>query len=227
MVARRLLACLIVVLLACPAFSSPGVVGTAANSQGARVRGVELVPGTTIFSGDTIDVGEQGRARITLAGGGMMRLDANTQIRLTRTAEKIEFELTMGRIAFRLPGQPVQARLADATIASANGQEAAGIIAMLSPTKGIIASEKGELLVTTATNAKSVTLREGEGVEVTVPPPQKGGAATGTGMSRAGAIVLGSVVAGIITAAAIAWSRGEQKPSDAQRKNAVSPFRFP
>lgn len=226
MVVRRTVACLLVVLIACPVFSSPSVVGTTAASQGARVRGVDLVPGDTIFSGDTIDVADQGRARINLAEGGMMRLDANTQIRLTRTAEKIEFELTKGRAAFRFPGGPVQARLADATIASANGQEAAGLIEMISPTKAIIGSAKGELRVTPSATAKSVTLREGESVEVTLSAPPSNGAAGG-GLSRGAVIVIGVVVTGVVAAVALAFSKGDNEPTDAQKRNAVSPFRFP
>jgi len=226
MVVRRIVACLLVVLIACPVFSSPSVVGTTATSQGARVRGVDLVPGGSIFSGDTIDVGDQGRARINLADGGMMRLDANTQIRLTRTAEKIEFELTKGRAAFRFPGGPVRTRLADATIASANGQEAAGVIEMVSPTKALIASAKGELLVTPSATAKSVRLHEGEGVEVTLSAPPSNGAAAG-GLSRGAVIVIGAVLTGVVTAVAIAFAKGDTDLTDEQKRNAVSPFRFP
>jgi hypothetical protein len=225
MAVRRIVACVLVVLLACPAFSNPSVVGTTANSQGARVRGVDLVPGTTIFSGDVIDVGEKGGARIDLAAGGMMRLDQNTQIRMSGAPEKIEFELTRGRAAFRFPGGTMQARLADATIASANGQEVTGLIEILSPTRAMIASARGELLVTAATTAKSVKLREGEGVEVTVAPPQGGNAPAG--LSRNATIVIGAVVAGALTAVALAFTIGRSKPTDEQKKNAVSPFRFP
>ena len=226
MVNRQILACILVFLLACPAFSNPNFIGRAVSSKDARVRGAELSAGTPIVSGDRVDVGENGRARINLADGGMMRLDANTQIRLTRTAEKIEFELTKGRAAFRFPGRPMQARLADAVIASANGQEAVGLIDMLSPTKALIASVKGELRVTPSATAKSVTLREGESVEVTLsaspaaPPPA-------AGTSHATVIALGTVVAGALTAVLIAFAKGQDKPNDQQRRNAVSPFRVP
>ena len=78
MFARQVLALLLVLLLAFPAWGDPNIVGSVASSQSATVRGTNLTPGSTIFSGDTIEVGAHGSAWITLPGGAQVQVAENS-----------------------------------------------------------------------------------------------------------------------------------------------------
>ena len=57
------------------------------------------------------------------------------------------------------------------------------------------------------------------------PAPQ--GGSQGSGLSRRGTIITGALIVGVITALGLAISRIEDKPSETDKKDAVSPFRFP
>lgn len=229
MFARQVLAALLVVLLAFPAWSNPGIVGTASASKAATVRGAALQPGSTLFSGDTIDVGPQGGAWIALEGGSGMQVAANSQVHLATAGDATQFEIGRGRVTFRIRENSLQARLADATIRASGRGPAVGVIS-LDGRKAFVAAEKGELLVATAASAKSVILHEGEGVEMTLEPapaPQFGSGASAKTLSGKWVVLLGAVVAGIIIAVAVARNRAETKLTDQEKKNEVSPFRFP
>ncbi len=171
MFARQALALLLVLLLAFPAWGDPNVVGSVASSEAATVRGTNLTPGSTIFSGDTIEVGAWGSAWITLTGGAQVQVAENSQVRLMKTTASIQLTVDRGGASFRtLEKSPVEARLGDATIRSADGLPAVGLINVRNAQSAVIAAEKGTLVVTTAHDFKTVTLREGEGAEVILAP---------------------------------------------------------
>jgi len=229
---RQALAAFLTVLLACPAWTNPNVVGTAAASKGATVRGSTLLPGSTIFSGDTIATGQTGSASISLTGGAQVRVGSESRIRLTRKDEKALLELTRGRAAFRVSNaSPFEARFADATLRPAGGDTAVAFINMTGERTALIAAEKGSWVVSTAHDAKSVTLRENEGVEVTLAPappaPQAGGASGASSLSGTWIAILGVIVAGIVTGVAVFRNSDETNLSDTDKRNEVSPFRFP
>ncbi len=68
MLFRQVLAVSLGLLLAFPAGASPNIVGNVSSNQSATVRGTDLTTGSTILSGDTIDVGARGSAQIMLVG---------------------------------------------------------------------------------------------------------------------------------------------------------------
>lgn len=228
---RQALAGLLTVLLACPAWTSPNVVGTTAASKAATVRGSALLPGSTIFSGDTIETGRQGSASISVTGGAQVRVGSESRIRLTRADEKARLELTRGRAAFRVSnGAPFEARFADATLRPASGDAAVAFINMTGERTALIAAEKGAWVVSTAHDAKSVTLRESEGVEVTLapaPPAPQAGSTGATALSGKWIAILGAIVIGIVIGVAAFRNSDEPNLSDTDKRNEVSPFRFP
>ena len=98
---RQALTLLLASVLASPAWGDPNVVGNISTSKAATVRGTTLRPGSTIFSGDTIGVGPQGGARITLTGGGQVQVAANSQVRLTKLTDRIQLIIDRGTASFR------------------------------------------------------------------------------------------------------------------------------
>jgi ferric-dicitrate binding protein FerR (iron transport regulator) len=227
MVVRQFFASLLIVTLAVPAWSTPAVVGTTAASQSATVRGNALLPGSTVFSGDTIQVGAGGTASIAVTGGTQVRVGPGSQVRLSREKEGTRIEIGRGSASFLVPSDAsFEARLADATIRSTGKGPTVGVVLVADIRKALIAAEKGELIVRTAHDARSVTLKEGEGVEVSlVPDPQGGGGTGATTLSGKWVAVLAVVSISIVAAIAI-W-RGTTELTDQEKRNAVSPFRFP
>lgn len=229
MLARQALAALLIAILAFPAWSNPGIVGTAASSRSATVRGNALPPGSTVFNGDTIDVGNDGTLSIAVNGGAQVRVGPQSQVRLTRENDKAFFEIGRGSAAFRVPGSAsFEARLADATIRSTGNGPAVGVILFRDAKNVLVAAEKGELVVSTAHDAKSVTLKEGEGVELALapaPPPQAG-TTTATTLPGKWVAVMSVILGGALIAVAI-YLNNRGGLSDREKRDAVSPFRFP
>ena len=236
MFSRQLLAVLLALVLAFPAWASPNIVGNVSSSESATVRGTNLTPGSTILSGDAIDVGARGSAQILLVGGAQLRMLEDSQVRVTRTTDVIQVSVQRGVASFRTAeNSSVEALLADATIRSADGLPAVGIISVRSPQSAMIAAEKGTLLITTAHDSKSVTLHEGDAAEVTLVPEKakdrdkdKGRGAVPAGATSAARVVLiAIIVGGAITAAALLLGRGGTQLTTLQKCNSVSPFRCP
>lgn len=235
MIARQLLASVLVGLLAAPAWADTNpVVGTAGPSQAASVRGTGLLPGTTLFSGDTVAVGARGYATLNFGRGSMVQMSEETTLCLEKGDNRVAFELLRGRVTFRSSEQlPLQAHLADANIQSADGLAAVGVLAFRTPKLVVVTAEKGSLLISTAHDAKSVSLREGESVETRLDGQQGGCGDSRVAGASAPGLTHGQwkAVAIISTAAALgvglAIATGEFGLSDSQKQNLVSPFQFP
>ncbi|MBI1750820.1 MAG: hypothetical protein HY234_05815 [Acidobacteria bacterium] len=247
MMARRGLAALLIALLAVPAGASPSTgsravatpIGTISQSDSVIVGGTGALAGTTVFSGDMIEVGPRGSAWILLNGGMQVRVSSESRVRLRGLAggtNRVELEMFSGAARFRTSETaPVMARLADATVRARGAKPAVGVVSVLSRKSAIIGAEMGELLVTTAHDGKSVTLREGEAVEVTLaeappagkPQPKGGGASGATGLTGVQVAILGGVIAAVAAAIAVKLAMDNKNLTDQQKKDAVSPFKFP
>jgi len=105
-------------------------------------------------------------------------------------------------------------------------------VSVLSAKTALIGAERGELLVSTAHDGKSVTLKEGEAVEVTLAPapakPELAGGGTGAPTLTGNQVaILGGTIVLIISLLAIKLASDHKSLTDTQKKNAVSPFQFP
>lgn len=239
MFARQALAALLCILLAVPALAlptgtgaRPAALGSLTYGEGILISNSSALPGSTIFSGDTIEVGARGNAFIALMGGMQIRLAEQTRVRLAKVDSGVEIEMIKGRAFFRTSGQhPVIARLADATLRAKGETSAVGVVAVLSDTKAIFGAEKGEFLLSTAHDGRSVGLKAGEAVEVTlVPDPQAvppGGTSNASSLSGKRAALVALITGAIATSVAVLLTQQGSGLTDTQKKNLVSPFRFP
>lgn len=240
MMARRGLAALLIALLAVPAVASPAntsragasPIGTISQSDFAIIGGAGALAGTTVFSGDVLEVGPRGSAGILLHGGMQVRVSSESRVRLKElagVAKGVELEIFSGAARFRVSeASGVVARLADATVRARGGKPAVGVVSVLSKKSALIAAEKGELLVSTAHDAKSVTLREGEAVEVTLAEALPQGGATGArGLTGRQVAILGGVIAAVLTAIVLMRAFDNRNLTNQQKQDAVSPFKFP
>jgi ferric-dicitrate binding protein FerR (iron transport regulator) len=228
MYSRKLLACLLVLLLAFPAWANPTVVGSVVRSEAASVQGVRLATGSTLYSGDTIHVDAGGAARIALPDGALIQLTENSLVQLARNDATTQLIVDRGSLAFRSTEKsPVEALLGDATIRSADDNLAVGIIQMRGPDAAVIMAEKGRLSIQLAHDGSLTTLREGEGMEVRLvadtAEAQSGPTPAGRSRRRR-VILLAIILAGAMTAIALLLANQEPELNNC---NAVSPFRCP
>jgi hypothetical protein len=240
MFARQLLSTALVAVLALPGWASSGsVAGTVGTSQAATIRGAGVLPGTTIFNGDQLVVGARGDAAISFGRGSMARLSEETTLRVLKTDNLIALELERGRVSFRSSEQlPVEGRLADASIRSANGLLAVGVLSIRSATSAMIYAEKGTLLVSTAHDSRSATLREGETVEVRLAPATSGSGqppyvtpsgAPANGVSGKRWAIVATLIGGtaLVIGLVLSSEEHETRLTCPQKINLVSPFAPP
>lgn len=247
MMARRGLAALLIAMLAVPAAASPSAgspavatpIGTFSFSDTTFIGGASALAGTTVFSGDIIEVGPRGSAGILLNGGMQVRVSADSRLRLKELSpvKKIELEMFGGAVRFRTTeAAPVLARLRDAVVRAKGVNPAIGIVSVLSKTKAMVGAEKGELLVTTAHDSKSITLREGEAVELTLgdlPAPASAPGKPQSKTTSAHALTgpqvatIGVLIAATLISVGLWKARSNDGLTDAQKRDMISPFKFP
>jgi hypothetical protein len=221
---RHGLVIILTALLAVPSWASTPVVGTVQDSSSAAVRGTPLVPGTTVFSEDKIEVGANGRALIAFPGGAQLQLQASSEAKILPPDKggRLQVEIERGVARFRSSGQTqLDAVLADATIAPADGSASAGYIAFLSQTSAAIGAEKDALVITTAHDGASATIPEGSTMSVRIVSDDTGSGvkpAVQTGKGKV--ILLGLLIMGGVIGAAVAANVAESGP-----KNPTSPFK--
>lgn len=251
MAVRQALACLLIALLAVPSPSYPSprsepkaapetpaiAVGVFVGGRAVLVNNGGLAPGTTLFSGDTIAVAAKGGAWLSLERGGQLRLGEQSEARLHRSDERVQVEVLSGRVLFGASeNTPVEVWLGDARIRATGAGAAAGAVTMRGPSKAVISAEQGFLRVYTEHDEKSVTLRAGEAVEVTLTETQ---AATQVmtpeekkKKKRSGGVWLSGHKVAILTVVMIGstFLAGWAVPNETNvtnPRNLVSPFAFP
>jgi ferric-dicitrate binding protein FerR (iron transport regulator) len=236
---RALLIAIVVGALLSPGTLQAGaVVGSAGPSEGAVVRGVALQQGTNIFSGDVVEVAAGGEGVVTFGHNSMARLSELSAMRATKDANNIGLELLRGRMVFRTtPDQPVVGTFADALVRSENGQETVAIISFRNPALVAVTAERGTLAVTAGTDKRTVSVPQGQTVEVSLsdnppsgansPAPQQDNPPAGRKSAPAAAFVTGVIIAAGALGAGIALSQNQTHLSCPQKGALVSPFAFP
>lgn len=230
MIGRPALASLLILLLAGPSWGNPDIVGTVGMSRAATVRGIALLPGSTVFSGDAIQVGPDGNVWLALADGGAVYVAGDSRILLSKADNRLQFELVQGSAAFRFSGHASEARLADAKIRPGGSGRASGILVVPDAKSAVIAAQEGELVLTTSHDGKTVTLHAGEAIEVALAPEQQqapGPAPAKAALSGKQVLILSAVTAAVATAVALYRSKHDKNLTFNDKRNEVSPFRFP
>jgi hypothetical protein len=207
---RQSLAFSLTLVLALPGWAASDVIGIAVQSQAASVHQAKLAAGSTVYSGDAITAGPNGRAQISLSGGGRVDVLSNSTVRVNRNADGVEMSLEQGSATFQTrPDSPVSAIFPDARVRAPKGGSAMAIIGMETPDSALIVAKIGALEVISEHDSHSVIVPEGSAARITLLPdePPQGPAgvpAAGRSHRRMAAIILiagGGVTAGAILAA--------------------------
>jgi|HubBroStandDraft_1064217.scaffolds.fasta_scaffold87823_1 hypothetical protein len=228
MVLRKVLAFIVVSLMAVPGWAgSAPTIGTVQGSNDAIMHGTSLVLGTTVYSGDEIQVGLHGNAWIALPKGGQVILSQSTMATLQRgsASDPILLVVDRGFAKFRRSvGSPVEGVLADATIRPFD-DNGVTYINVIDSSNALIGAEKGSVVVTTPTGATTIPEGMALSVRMTDAQAQSSTMSANSGSSsnngKAKKILIGALIVAGVTAAALAINAGE--PS--QNPNVISPYR--
>jgi hypothetical protein len=180
---------------ASPMFAGSAAIGTVAGSINATIGGQAILPNTTIFSGDHLQV-EDGAAVIALANGSRMSLGQNTQAQFLREQQGgVDVALTKGNVSMYHPaeGTHLQVNVEDWAITPGKGYKTIGEVAMLNKAV-LVTAREGSLQV----EGNGQTIHVAEGKTITLMPKAKAMPQAGTSQK----LVSGSALSGAALVAA-------------------------
>jgi ferric-dicitrate binding protein FerR (iron transport regulator) len=220
---RESLAFTLTLALTLPAWGATEVVGVAVQTQSATVHQAKLAAGSTVYSGDAISAAANGRAQVSLPGGGRVDVLGNSTVRVDRNADGVEMTLERGSASFQTrPDSQVAALFPDARVRAPKGGTAMGVIGMESPDSVLVVAKIGALEVISEHDSKSVLVPEGSAARISLLPeepsgPQQAGVQPAGRSRRRLAVILllagGGVTAGAILAATGGGSDTPVSPS--------------
>ena len=148
-----------------PMLAGSAAVGSVAGSRNAVLSGAALVPNTTVFSGDHLQV-KDGVAVVALDEGNRMVFGRETEASFLREAKSVTVLLSRGDVSLYHPGAStgVAVKAGDVTVTPAAGYKTLGEVAMLDGSVRVTAKQ-GLLQV----EKQGRTEQVGEGKTVTLP----------------------------------------------------------
>lgn len=200
------------------AFAGSAVVGSVAGSMDATVGGQTLLPNTTLFSGDNLQV-KDGVAVVALGNASRIVLGRDTAASFLRDSDKVTVLLNQGSVSLyrNVKGTAVRAKIGDVTVTPVSGFKTLGEVAMLNGAV-LVTAKDGMLRV----DGNGSTVNVAKGKTITVVPrnnaPQGGGGVGGgrcCGGGGAWPIIAAGAGAGALVVAAIAVSRAGKASDNA------------
>jgi hypothetical protein len=207
-----------------PAFAGSAVIGSVAGSMNATVGGQALLPNTTLFSGDNLQV-RDGVAVVAIGKSSRMVFGHDTVASFLRDSDEVTVLLSQGNVSLFHPDNSgaVRIKAGDVVVAPASGFKTLGEVAMLNGSV-VVTAKEGALKVDG--NGKTVNVAKGQTINIspkTARAPQGGASAisvsTGTGLGIA-AVAAGGIAAVL---AGVAMSRaGDAKTNAAAAVTAAN-----
>ena len=199
---RLSLLALLTVVATVPALAGSAVIGSVAGSMNATIGGQSLLPKTTIFSGDSLQV-KDGVAVIAVGNNTRVIFGRDTVASFLRDTNEVTVLLSQGDVSMLQPndGTPVRVKAGEVSFTPAAGFKTLGEVAMLNGSL-VITAKEGALQVEDQGTTKNVT----KGQTIVLSPKtadNKGGGSSWGGGSTAlevatlGAAGVGAVLAGV------------------------------
>ena len=190
---------LVVAATAIPAFGGSAVVGSVAGSMNATISGQVLIPNTTIFSGDSLQV-KDGAAVVAVGSGSRLVFGRETEASFLRDANEVTVLLGRGNVSLyrAAEGTGLRVKVGEVSILPAAGYKTLGEVALLGGTI-VVTAKEGKLRV--EGNGPAVEVVKGKTITLARPArgPQGGAAGSGSGsagMSSSTALQIGAIAAG-------------------------------
>ena len=201
-----------------PMLAGSAAVGSIAGSRNATLSGQALVPNTTVFSGDNLQV-KDGVAVVALDAGNRMVFGRETEASFLREAKDVTVLLSRGNVSMYHPGASagVAVKAGDVTVSPAAGYKTLGEVSMLSG-KLVVTAKQGKLQVERQGRTEQVA----EGKTLTLPVKEARAPVPSPAAPPAGnphittATTLGVMAVGAGSAAAVLAGLGLARSSDAR-----------
>jgi hypothetical protein len=205
-------------LASVPVFAGSAVVGSVAGTMNASIGGQALLPNTTIFSGDSLQV-KDGAAVVALDNGNRVSLGKDTVASFERNDNTVTVVLTEGGVSLFNPDSKtaLKIRAGGVTVEPAPGFKTMGEVAMMNGT--ILVTAKDGTLQVVNQNGKTVEVAKGKTIALTPKnqrAPQTGGSQKlGGGAPAWVDYTIFGIAVGALIAAIVAWSDAKGARSNA------------
>jgi len=139
-----------------PAMAGSAVIGSVAGSMNATVGGQSLLPNTTIFSGDSLQV-RDGVAVIAVGVNSRVVFGRDTVASFLRDSNEVTVLLSQGNVSMLHPndGTPVRVKAGNISVTPAAGFKTLGEVAMLNGSV-VVTAKDGALNVDNNGTTKNV-----------------------------------------------------------------------
>jgi len=198
-----------------PALAGSAVIGSVAGSMNATVGGQSLLPNTTIFSGDSLQV-KDGVAVVAVGNNSRVIFGRDTVASFLRESNEVTVLLTQGNVSMLHPvdGTAVRVKVGGLSITPSAGFKTLGEVAMLNGSL-VVTAKEGALQVDGQGASKNVT--KGQTIVIAPKTAQSkgGGAGWGGGSGALEITTLGVAGAGAVLAG-VAMSRAGDANTNAQ-----------
>jgi len=185
-----------------PALAGSAVIGSVAGSMNASVGGQSLLPNTTIFSGDSLQV-RDGVAVIAVGNNSRVVFGRDTVASFLRDSNEVTVLLSKGSVSLLHPteGTLMRVKAGDVSIAPAAGFKSLGEVAMLNGSL-VISAKEGSLQV----NDHGATKNVAKGQTIVLTPKTAadtkgaccgGGGSTALEVAAVGAGGVAAILAGV------------------------------
>jgi len=200
-----------------PALAGSAVIGSVAGGMNATVGGQSLLPNTTIFSGDSLQV-RDGVAVIAVGNNSRVIFGRDTVASFLRDSNEVTVLMSQGNVSMLHPtdGSAVRVKVGTVSITPAPGFKTLGEVAMLNGSI-VVTAKEGALNVEDHGATKNVA----KGQTIVLSPmtaDQKGGA----GWGGSGDIGWHIAIIGAAGAAAILAGVAMSRAGDARTSSAAA-----
>jgi hypothetical protein len=199
-----------------PALAGSAVIGSVAGSMNASVGGQSLLPNTTIFSGDSLQV-KDGVAVIAVGNNSRVIFGRDTVASFLRDSNEVTVLLSQGNVSMLHPsdGTAVRVKAGEISITPATGFKTLGEVAMLNGSV-VVTAKEGALQVEDRGATKNVA----KGQTIVISPKtgdKKSGSGAGWGNTGNTTLEVAAVGAGGIAAvlAGVSMSRAGKANTNA------------
>src|SRR5579872_1009950 len=130
-----------------PALAGSAAIGSVAGSSNAILSGQAVVPNTTVFSGDKLQV-QEGVAVVAMGQGSRMVFGHETAASFLRDANNVTVLLGRGNVSLYHPAESegLRVKVAGVTVEPAKGYKTLGEVAMLNGAV-VVTAKQGMLQV--------------------------------------------------------------------------------
>jgi len=194
-----------------PVLAGSAVIGSVAGSMNATVGGQSLLPNTTIFSGDSLQV-KDGVAVIAVGNNSRVIFGRDTVASFLRDTNEVTVLLSHGNVSLlhSTDGTPLRVKAGEVSIAPAAGFKTLGEVAMLNGAV-VVTAKEGSLQVQDHGAMKNVA----KGQTIVISPKTADNKSGGGGMGGGGNTGLEAGALGAGAAGAILSGVAVKKAGDA------------